>query len=124
GIIVGIGAVVLVIGSLSAPLSVQTPWLALALFLVGWGWNLCYIGGSSLLADTLAPSERGQYQGMSELVVNLSAASSSLGSGFIMAAFGYGILCILGAALALLPLVLLGVQLPIWQRRAAQELRP
>jgi MFS family permease len=99
----------LVGGSLLAPVSLMTPWIALALFIVGLGWNMCYIGGSSLLADSLAPAERGQYQGLSDLTVNATAALSSISSGLILAAFGYGLLCALGAALALLPLALVGL---------------
>ncbi|HEU5086496.1 MAG TPA: MFS transporter [Roseiflexaceae bacterium] len=101
------GALMLVAGALLAPFSLMTPWIALALFIVGLGWNLCYISGSSLLSDTLAPAERGQYQGMSDLSVNASAALSSISSGFIMAAFGYGLLCAFGAVLALTPLAVL-----------------
>jgi MFS family permease len=107
---IGFGALTLIVGALLAPISLMTPWIALALFLVGLGWNMCYIGGSSLLSDTLVPAERGQIQGMSDLAVNLVAASASLGSGFIMAAFGFTLLCIASAALALTPLILIGWQ--------------
>lgn len=103
--VVAIGALLLLAGALIAPISLLTPWLALALFLVGLGWNFCYIGGSSLLADSLAPSERGRVQGGADLLVNLSSAFGSLGSGFILAGPGYGALCLIGAALALLPLI-------------------
>lgn len=119
GATVAIGALLLIAGAALAPVSLMTPWIALALFLVGWGWNLCYIGGSSLLSDTLAPAERSQYQGMSELAVNLSAASGSLSSGFIMAAFGYTLVCVVGAAFALFPLALLGWHSLQRQRPAA-----
>jgi MFS family permease len=118
---IAIGAFTLIIGALLAPVSLMTPWIALALFLVGLGWNMCYIGGSTLLSDTLSPAERGQYQGMSDLAVNVAAASSSLSSGFIMAAFGYGLLCLIGAGLSLVPLALIG-----WQelQRRATMVRP
>lgn len=101
---ISIGALLLVGGALLAPVSLLTPWLALALFLVGLGWNLCYIGGSTLLSDALTPAERGRAQGASDLLVNLASAGGSLTSGLILARFGYGPLCLLGAALALLPL--------------------
>jgi len=101
---VAFGALLLVAGALIAPISLLTPWLALALFLVGLGWNFCYIGGSSLLADNLAPAERGRVQGGADLLVNLSSASGSLISGVLLAGPGYGALCLVGAALALAPL--------------------
>src|SRR3954470_7079548 len=101
---IGAGAALLITGSLLAPVSLMTAWLALALFLVGLGWNLCYIAGSSLLSDVLAPTERGQVQGANDLIVNLVSAASSLSSGVILALIGFGAMCLLGAALALIPL--------------------
>jgi MFS family permease len=107
---IAIGALLLIGGSLLAPVSLMTAWLAVALFLVGLGWNLCYIAGSSLLSDILAPAERGPVQGANELVVNLTSAISSLGSGVVMAGLGYSALGLAGAGLALLPLALVGWQ--------------
>jgi MFS family permease len=101
---IALGALILIVGSLLAPVSLLTPWLALALFLVGLGWNFCYIAGSSLLAESLRASERGRVQGGTELLVNLASAGGSLGSGVIMAATSYGFLCMIGVALALIPL--------------------
>jgi MFS family permease len=105
---IAFGALILIAGSLLAPTSLMTQWLALALFLVGLGWNLCYISGSSLLSDILAPAERSRVQGANELVVNLASAASSLASGVILAYFGYAALAAAGAGLALIPLVVLG----------------
>lgn len=101
------GAALLIGGSLLAPVSLLTVWLALALFMVGLGWNVCYIAGSSLLSDILAPAERGHVQGANELAVNLASATSSLSSGFILATLGYGMLGAIGAALAFALLALL-----------------
>lgn len=98
------GAFLLIVGALIAPASLLTPWLALGLFLVGLGWNFCYIAGSSLLADAITPGERGAVQGASDLLVNLGSALGSLSSGFILAGFGYLVLCIIGAVLSLAPL--------------------
>jgi MFS family permease len=67
---IGAGAALLIAGSLLAPVSLMTAWLALALFLVGLGWNLCYIAGSSLLSDALAPAERSRIQGANELITD------------------------------------------------------
>ena len=107
---IGGGAALLIAGSLLAPVSLMTAWLALALFLVGLGWNLCYIAGSSLLSDVLAPAERPRVQGASELVVNLASAVSSLGSGVILAYAGFTALGVVGGALALIPLAALAWQ--------------
>lgn len=103
---IGAGAIILAIGALLAPVSTETIPLALSLFLIGLGWNFCYIAGSSLLSETLLPVERGRHQGASDLLTGLSAAAGGLGSGVAFAAIGYGGMSLVGAALALLPLLL------------------
>ncbi len=101
-----IGCALLALGCLAAPLSPQLVPLALTLFLVGVGWNLCYIAGSSLLTETVAAEERGAAQGAAEVAVNLASAVGSLGSGFVMAALGFGALCIGGALMCIVPALL------------------
>src|SRR5262245_45551750 len=118
---IAIGALLLIGGSLLAPVSLMTIWLAVALFLVGLGWNLCYIAGSSLLSEILAPAERGPVQGSNELAVNLASALSSLSSGVILAGLGYSALGLAGACLALVPLALVGWQTLAQARLSARE---
>lgn len=108
--VVSIGAIILMLGCVVAPLSTDVLPLAIGLFLVGLGWNMCYIGGSSLLADNLAPSERGRYQGGIELTVNLSSAASSLSSGFIIAGLGFPMLCVIAGIVTCAPLVMTSIQ--------------
>lgn len=105
-----IGVLLLVAGGLLAPVSLMTAWLALALFLIGLGWNLCYVAGSTLLSDILEPAERSSIQGSIELIINITSAACNLLSGLILAGLGYTILGWLGATLALMPLGVL-----IWQ---------
>ncbi|MFN8505651.1 MFS transporter [Kouleothrix sp.] len=112
---IAIGVGLLVAGGLLAPASLLAGWLTLALFLIGLGWNLCYVGGSTMLADMLAPAERGSLQGSVELIVNLTSASCNLLSGVILDHFGYTTLGVAGAALALVPLLLVGLH---WLRPA------
>ena len=117
--VVSIGALILIAGCVVAPLSIDVLPLAIGLFL-GLGWNMCYIGGSSLLADNLAPNERGRYQGAVELTVNLSSAVSSLSSGFIIAGLGFTTLCIIASVLTCAPLVMAVLQ----RIRATPVVRP
>ena len=107
---IALGAGLLIVGSMLAPSSLMTSWIALAQFLVGLGWNVCYIAGSSLLSDILAPAERGQIQGANDLIVNLASATSSLSSGVMLATLGFSTMCLFGAILATTPLMLLGWQ--------------
>jgi MFS family permease len=98
---IAVGALLLTGACLMAPF-VQSPFLlAVALFTLGLGWNFCYVAGSSLLADVLRPAERGRIQGSNDLLVMLTAASGSLGSGVLFGTVGYAAIALVGIALAL-----------------------
>ncbi len=90
--------------------------LFIALFLLGYGWNLGFVAGSSLLAGNLELHERTRVQGVADAMIWSSAAAASLGSGFVMVVVGYTALGILGACAVLIPVVLL-----LGQRRAASR---
>jgi MFS family permease len=77
--------------------------LFLALFLLGYGWNLGYVAGSTLLTQDLSLAERTRLQGATEALIWTSAAAASLGSGVVVAAAGYATLGLLGAALVIIP---------------------
>ncbi len=81
--------------------------LLVALFLLGLGWNLGFVAGSTLLSEHLEVHERTRIQGVADALIWSSAGAASLGSGVIMAAVGYASLGILGVAAVLLPVVLL-----------------
>jgi MFS family permease len=97
------GAAGLILACLFAPVSPDLAPLAISLFLLGLGWNFCYVGGSSLLSDQLTTSERSKTQGTNDLLVGLATALGSFISGLIFAAWGYGMVGFIGAALALIP---------------------
>jgi MFS family permease len=98
------GASTLLLACITAPLSPNVLPLAVSLFLLGLGWNFCFVGGSALLSDQLSPVERSRTQGMNDLLVGLASATGSLGSGFIFAASNYGVITIVAGILALIPL--------------------
>jgi MFS family permease len=100
------GAGVLLLSCLTAPLSPNVLPLAVSLFLLGLGWNFCFVGGSTLLADQLSPAERARTQGANDLFVGLASALGSLSSGLIFAALGYALVAAIGAGLALIPVFL------------------
>jgi MFS family permease len=100
------GAMLLGLACLAATISPAAVPLGLALFLLGLGWNLCYVGGSSLLADQLAPAERARTQGFNDFLMGAASATGSLGSGWVFAALGYGAMGLVAASAALVPFVL------------------
>ena len=80
--------------------------LFVALFLLGYGWNLGYVAGSALLTTGLSLAERTRVQGLTDGLIWSSAAVASLGSGIVLAYAGYAILGLLGAALVVGPTLL------------------
>ncbi|MBM3534332.1 MAG: MFS transporter [Alphaproteobacteria bacterium] len=60
-----------------------------ALVLVGVGWNFLYVGGSSLVTETYAPSEKAAAQGLHDLLVFSSSAGAAFLSGALQHGFGW-----------------------------------
>ena len=81
--------------------------LAVALFLLGYGWNLGFVAGSSLLSSSVDLADRARVQGAADAVIWTTSAMASLGSGAVVAAAGFSTLGILGAAIVLAPVWLL-----------------
>lgn len=106
------GAVILIVSAALSPLSNATLALAIALFLLGLGWNFCYIGGSSLLSDELTSAERGRVQGINEVMVALASVAGSLGSGFIFDAGGYLAISAVGLVTVLILTGMIGAYAP------------
>jgi MFS family permease len=98
------GAGTLALACVAATLSPAVLPLGVALFLLGLGWNFCFVGGSTLLADQLSPEERARTQGFNDLLVGLASAVGSLQSGIIFAGLGFNTMAYISGAVALIPL--------------------
>ncbi len=109
--VLGVGAVILLASCLLAPMSPGLVPIAFALFLLGLGWNFCYVAGSALLTDALTPAEKGRMQGFNDLLVGGAAASATIIGGLIMARAGYLAMGLAGAAVTL-ALIVVVVRLP------------
>jgi MFS family permease len=99
------GGLTLSLACLMAPFSHTVAWLAIALFLLGLGWNFCFVSGSALLSDVLRAEERGRVQGLTDTMINISSGLGSLVSGLIFAAFGFALMSWLTILLGLIPVV-------------------
>jgi MFS family permease len=88
---------------------------ASALVMLGVGWNLLYIGGTTLLTSTYSAAERSRAQATNDMSIFVVGLLSSLGAGALLEAVGWQTLNLLllpwlsAAALALLGLA--------WTRR-------
>jgi MFS family permease len=104
---IGAGSAVLVTAAVLAAVTSSTTSLAVALFLLGYGWNLAFVGGSSVLSRDLPWETRIQLQGTVDAIVWSSAALASLSAGPLFGIGGYPLLAVLAGLLALLPVGLL-----------------
>jgi len=92
----------LVAGTASGHESAQ---LGVGLSLLGLGWSCCLVAGSTLITESVGLVDRPAIQGASDLVMGVSAASGGALAGVVVGAYGYGVLNAAGAALAVLPLL-------------------
>ena len=103
--IILIGALILAASAVLTPMSNQVSTLALSLFLLGLGWNFCFIAGSALFFSGLLPVERGRAQGAGEMMVALAAGAGSLGTGAVFAEAGIVAVSAIGLAFSLMLII-------------------
>ena len=106
-VLAGGGAALIAAGVLAAVSpGDQIALMALALALLGIGWNLGLVGGSALLTDAVEPERRPQTQGAADLIMGLTGVSGNLVAGPLFDAGAFGVL---GAGAAVLGVLLIGL---------------
>ena len=114
--IIAVGASQLMVASLLIPFTHHLALMLVMMFLLGYGWNLCFVAGSSLLIDGLGPRERGRTQGTGDGIVAVSAAVGALATGPVFGAGGMGHIGAAAIAFSLVLIVVLG-----WRRLPRQS---
>jgi MFS family permease len=89
-------------GLLSAVIPDSGVGLAIPMFLLGVGWNLGFVAGSSLLASEAPLGDRARLQGASDAAVWATAAVASFSSGYVVATASFALLALIGAGVAVL----------------------
>lgn len=90
-----------------------------SIFLVGVGWSLMFIGGTSLLSECCSPSEQAKGQGFNDFLIFVALTVASLSAGFVLEFLSWNAI-----AFVTLPMALLVGTAALWlmaQRR--RELR-
>jgi MFS family permease len=100
------GSVVLGIGTVVSVVAGYVPSLIFAgLFLLGVGWNIGIIAGSSILTGAVPINSRVEVQGTADLTMSFCGGLAAFGSGFVKQAWGYHMLANAATLLAGLLLV-------------------
>lgn len=55
-----------------------------AMVLLGVGWNFLYIGGTTLLTESYRPSEKAKVQGINDMIIFVTMATTSFSSGLLL----------------------------------------
>lgn len=75
--------------------------LAVALALLGLGWNLGLVTGTAIITDAAPLATRARTQGLVDVSIAIAGATGGMASGLVVAAAGYPLLAISGGILAL-----------------------
>jgi MFS family permease len=108
-----VGASVLAAAAAGAPAV-----LGVALALLGVGWNLGLVAGSTLLTADIPAAERPRREGWGEVAMGMAAAGGGAASGAVVSGGGYALLASGGAAVAAL------VVAAAWRARSARPAQP
>jgi MFS family permease len=75
--------------------------LALALALLGIGWNFGLVSGTAIITDAVPLASRARTQGLVDLSIAIAGAGGGLASGIVVDVAGYSMLSLGGGLLAL-----------------------
>ncbi|NYI03936.1 MFS transporter [Allostreptomyces psammosilenae] len=75
--------------------------LALALALLGLGWNFGLVSGTAIITDALPLATRARTQGLVDVAIAVAGATGGMASGVVVAAAGFPVLALAGGVLAL-----------------------
>ncbi|MEV5549730.1 MFS transporter [Streptomyces sp. NPDC052309] len=75
--------------------------LALALALLGLGWNFGLVSGTAMITDAVPLATRAKTQGLVDVSIAIAGATGGLTSGLVVSAAGYPVLALTGGVLAL-----------------------
>ena len=102
-----LGALILGAGTVSSVIAGYVPLLMfVGLFLLGLGWSLGMIAGTTLLTSSVPDSSRVEAQGAGDLTMSACSAVAAFGSGFVKSAAGFHVLADVATASAAVLLVI------------------
>jgi MFS family permease len=107
--IAAVGMLLLSGAAIAGLLGIRFENFAVGLVLLGLGWNFGYIGGTTLLTECYAASERNKAQGLNDFMIFATTALASLSAGKLLSAFGWE-----GVNYAVFPMVILALVMIGW----------
>lgn len=119
-----VGGGVLGAGSLVSVIAGYVPVLIfIGLFLLGLGWNIGLIAGSSTLTGAVPTTHRVEVQGTADLTMSFCGGLAAIASGLVKQAWGYHLLAQLATTVAGVLLVLAYLRMRLNGRAASSTAR-
>jgi MFS family permease len=87
--ITALGMLLLMVAAGAGLAGISFGHFAVALIVLGLGWNFGFIGGTTLLTQTYNPAERGKVQAANDFGISILMAIASSSSGLILADWGW-----------------------------------
>jgi MFS family permease len=107
--ITGLGMVLLITAAIAGLLGITFGHFAVALILLGVGWNFGFIGGTTMLTECYTPAERGKVQAANDFGISALMTVASLSSGQLLSHWGWP-----SVPLALFPFAMFALILLAW----------
>ena len=108
------GAIVLAASAGVAAGGGEFGYFGVALTLLGVGWNLMYVAGTTMVTASHLPEERGRVQGTAETIIATVAAAASFASAAVLNSLGWTVV-----NLAATPIIAAVIVLNLWYLRTA-----
>jgi MFS family permease len=87
--VIALGMLFLIAAGVVGLLDIKFGNFAVALILLGLGWNFGFIGGTTLLTTTYTPSERGKVQASNDFGISALMVVASFSSGKVLDLIGW-----------------------------------
>lgn len=115
--VLAVGLILFLLSALAGLSGLDLPQFTVALVLNGIGWNLLFVGGSTLIAQSAeAPQDRARLQALSEFTVFGLSALAAVTAGSIQTSLGWDRVL----NLSLIPVTLLGAGVMVYRLRGTK----
>ncbi|QHQ35810.1 hypothetical protein GO499_11815 [Algicella marina] len=99
-----IGLILMIAAGLAAAAGLSAIHFYGSLTILGMGWNLGFIGATTMLAVAVAPSERAAVQGLNDTLIALVSTLCAFAAGMVISGLGWAVLALIGIAIVLVAL--------------------
>ncbi|NJN47383.1 MAG: MFS transporter, partial [Candidatus Competibacteraceae bacterium] len=113
------GATILCLSVMVAATGIDLLNFSIALALLGVGWNLMYVAGTTMIAAAHRPEERGRVQGAAEMAIAGIATLAAFATGGLLNGLGW-----LAVNISSVPLLIAAAGITYWFKKCVPAKMP